>query len=173
MKFLCAIVLACLLVYSAKVRAQSISSQTTDQEIQEGSNVTAFENLIILDDLLDVFDIRSIGLNWNNVYKLLTSNCSRDMKEYLRGLQAGKIWAIKSKWSVHFFLLNNKRCNEKLLLANYLSCVDWITFNDVICAFQFFIHFAKTVLTMGNILNLDYLDFRHKNVISHVFVIAI
>ncbi|XP_053691463.1 O-acyltransferase like protein [Sabethes cyaneus] len=112
MKFLCAVVLVCLLVYSDKIGAQSISSQITDQEIQEGNNVTAFENLIILDDLLDVFDIRSIGLNWNNVYKLLTSNCSRDMKEYLHGLQAGKIWAIKmddssGKYNKGFFWGNN------------------------------------------------------------------
>lgn len=81
------------LIYTDKINAQSESSVTGSTENSEPS----FKNLIILDEILHVFDIRNVGANWSDISKRLTNNCSQEMEDYMRGLQAGKVWAVKSK----------------------------------------------------------------------------
>lgn len=76
-----------------KTNAQSESTNVTSTENSEPS----FKNLIVLDEILHVFDIRNVGANWNDISKRLTNNCSQEMEDYMRGLQVGKVWAVKSK----------------------------------------------------------------------------
>lgn len=92
MKILIANTLLMCLIYVNNVKAQSSVSNSS-----ESSSVASFGNLIILGEILDVFDIRNVGANWSSISKRLTNSCSTEMEYYLRGLQAGKIWAVKSK----------------------------------------------------------------------------
>ncbi|XP_065085856.1 O-acyltransferase like protein [Ochlerotatus camptorhynchus] len=96
------------LIYADKINAQSESSVVKSTENSEPS----FKNLIILDEILHVFDIRNVGDNWSDISKRLTNNCSLEMEDYMRGLQAGKVWAVKmddssGKYNQGFFWGNN------------------------------------------------------------------
>lgn len=97
MKILFRNALLTCLIYVNIVKAQTsvpVTSGSTNK------SVSSFENLVILGEILDVFDIRNVGANWSNISKRLTSSCSLEMEYYLRGLQAGKIWAVKSKCNI-------------------------------------------------------------------------
>uniref|UniRef100_A0A1W7R5K7 Nose resistant-to-fluoxetine protein N-terminal domain-containing protein n=2 Tax=Aedes albopictus TaxID=7160 RepID=A0A1W7R5K7_AEDAL len=109
MKILFRNALLTCLIYVNIVKAQTsvpVTSGSTNK------SVSSFENLVILGEILDVFDIRNVGANWSNISKRLTSSCSLEMEYYLRGLQAGKIWAVKmddssGKYNQGFFWGNN------------------------------------------------------------------
>jgi hypothetical protein len=56
-----------------------------------------YENITRLEDVLDIYNINTIGLNWINVSGHLGKSCAYNMMEYLNGLQERKIWAMKSE----------------------------------------------------------------------------
>lgn len=47
-------------------------------------------------NLLNSFNIEILASQWIIVHKKLGESCGNDMSEYLRGLQDGEIWAMKS-----------------------------------------------------------------------------
>lgn len=61
--------------------------------------VKDFDNLLLINELLDLFNLGSVGRQWSELSQRLTPNCSRDMTDYLYGLESRKLWAIKSKYS--------------------------------------------------------------------------
>lgn len=65
-------------------------SFTTDNNY----NIT---NLIRIGDILNVFRIESIGASWSSFKHRVNQNCSRDLFEYIKGLESGKVWAVKSE----------------------------------------------------------------------------
>lgn len=64
------------------------SSFTTD-------NIT---NLTRIGDILNVFQIENIGAAWGLFRNRVNRNCSNDLFDYIKGLQGGKLWAIKSEY---------------------------------------------------------------------------
>ena len=58
-------------------------------------NVT---NLKRVSEILNVFSVENIGINWNTIESKLNSNCSKDLLEYLDALQKGRIWSLKSEF---------------------------------------------------------------------------
>lgn len=54
-------------------------------------------NLIRIGDILNVFRIESIGASWGSFRSRVNGNCSKDLFDYIKGLEAGKSWAVKSK----------------------------------------------------------------------------
>lgn len=72
------------------------TSSSTAQHLLNNKydNATHF---LRLEDVLDIFNIEELALNWNNVDHQFHGNCSRDMHEYFYGLRTHKIWAIKSE----------------------------------------------------------------------------
>lgn len=64
-------------------------------ETDNNYNIT---NLIRIGDILNVFRIESIGASWSSFKNLVNKNCSKDLFNYIVGLEGGKSWAVKSKW---------------------------------------------------------------------------
>lgn len=60
-------------------------------------------NLIRIGDILNVFRIENIGASWGSFKHRVNENCSRDLFDYIKGLEGGKQWAVKSEFFfVHF-----------------------------------------------------------------------
>lgn len=57
---------------------------------------------------LDFFNVHRLAENWLVINDLLGPNCSRNMMQYLQGLQEHTAWAMKSKFD------NEKRLEKKL-----------------------------------------------------------
>lgn len=57
-----------------------------------------FTDLLRLEDVLMVFNLKRLGGKWRDVQPELKPQCAGQMTEYLRGLKQYKLWAIKSKW---------------------------------------------------------------------------
>lgn len=74
-----------------------VSGQLINTTKEEVNNESEFKNLTNLENVFDVFDIRNVGARWNHINKRLSKICSQDTEQYLKGLQTGKNWAIKSK----------------------------------------------------------------------------
>lgn len=62
---------------------------------------TNFSNLVRIGDTLNVFRIESIGAAWTSFRSRVNRNCSNDLFAYIKGLEDGKPWAVKSE----FFLM--------------------------------------------------------------------
>lgn len=56
-----------------------------------------FTDLLRLEDVLMVFNLKRVANKWRDVQHELKPKCAGQMTEYLRGLQQYKLWAIKSK----------------------------------------------------------------------------
>lgn len=59
--------------------------------------VRNFNDIKLIDDLLDIFNLAQLGSQWSTVREKLSTICARDMTEYFYGLEKGKLWALKSK----------------------------------------------------------------------------
>lgn len=55
-------------------------------------------NLIRIGDILNVFRIESIGESWSSFKSRVNQNCSKDLFDYIKGLEGGKSWAVKSEF---------------------------------------------------------------------------
>ncbi|XP_055644145.1 O-acyltransferase like protein-like [Toxorhynchites rutilus septentrionalis] len=103
----------CLLIsfLLGSYHAQVINPVSIDTQ-NKGNDVVSYDNLVVLDEILDIFNIRNVASNWSNIYKSITANCSNDMAQYFRGLQNSKFWAMKmddssGKYNKGFFWGNN------------------------------------------------------------------
>lgn len=65
-------------------------SFTTDNN----HNVT---NLIRIGDVINVFRMEYIGAAWGSFKNRVNQNCSKDLFDYIKGLEGGKTWAVKSE----------------------------------------------------------------------------
>lgn len=65
--------------------------------------VENFTDLLRLEDVLMVFDLKQLANKWSHVKDALQPGCSTQMTNYFRGLQQRKLWAIKSKFVFHCF----------------------------------------------------------------------
>ncbi|XP_031635860.1 O-acyltransferase like protein [Contarinia nasturtii] len=54
-----------------------------------------FTNLMRLEDVLMVFDLKELAAKWSKIQPEFKSDCAQNMIEYFRGLQQHKLWAIK------------------------------------------------------------------------------
>lgn len=89
-----------LLLTPALISAMDQSSVTPSPSL--AANATAspikdFENLLLISDMLDLFNLASVGRKWFELSQRVTPRCSKDMTDYLYGLETKKLWAIKSK----------------------------------------------------------------------------
>ncbi|KAG4072042.1 hypothetical protein HA402_015541 [Bradysia odoriphaga] len=69
-------------------------------------------NLIRIGDILNVFRIENIGAAWSSFRNRVNQNCSNDLFNYIKGLEGGKMWAVKmddasGRHSTGFFYGNN------------------------------------------------------------------
>lgn len=56
-----------------------------------------FTDLLRLEDVLMVFNLKRLANKWTDVQHELKPKCAGQMTEYFRGLQQHKLWAVKSK----------------------------------------------------------------------------
>ncbi len=74
-----------------------------DHSFATDNNNYNITNLIRIGDILNVFRIENIGASWSSFRKRVNGNCSIDLFEYIRGLEGGKAWAVKSECFLLFF----------------------------------------------------------------------
>lgn len=61
-------------------------------------------NLIRIGDVINVYRIEHIGATWGEYKSRVNQNCSKDLFDYVKGLEDGKQWAVKSElFFIHFF----------------------------------------------------------------------
>jgi hypothetical protein len=77
------------LVISAHAKSENV--RNLKHEVRNYANLTRLE------DILNLFNIDKIGSSWKELNTHVNRECSRDMTEYLNGLEEKKIWALKSK----------------------------------------------------------------------------
>lgn len=80
-------------------------------------------NLVRIGDILNVFRIETIGAAWGSFRNRVNQNCSKDLFDYIKGLEGGKTWAVKSESFFHFWFL-------------ILCCAFWIYFKFWECITQ-------------------------------------
>lgn len=74
-----------------------IANHAQHQLLARDTAAENFTDIVRLEDVLVIFDLKEIATNWSTIRHELRSNCQHDMTEYLRGLQQHKMWAIKSE----------------------------------------------------------------------------
>lgn len=72
--------------------AQSANNTSSSENV-----IKDFDKLILISDILDLFNLGSVGRQWIQLSQKLTPGCQKDMTQYLYGLEKRKLWAIKSK----------------------------------------------------------------------------
>ncbi|XP_054729042.1 O-acyltransferase like protein-like [Anastrepha obliqua] len=70
------------------------------------------QNAVRLKDVLNIFDIAHVADRWSSIQQAIGDNCSQDLDMYIRGLNAGNIWALKmddasGHYTSGFFYGNN------------------------------------------------------------------
>lgn len=80
-----------------------ISTYTHDE-----SHSRNFTRLTRISHMLEIFDLNEIGEGWSYFSGELGKGCAKSMGEYLRGLEAGLTWAIKSKKLFLNFAVNQQ-----------------------------------------------------------------
>lgn len=102
-----------------RLQNQTITETDFNDQIEFDSNLNSnFSNLVRISDLLDVFNIENIGSMWSTFGHKLNKNCSADMVKYLKGLQSGQSWAIKSKFFL-IIIINKKESFFFIYLYEY------------------------------------------------------
>lgn len=79
---------------------QPSKSDRTSLASSQQQNNNKYDNathFLRLEDVLDIFSIEELAINWNSLNHQFHENCSRDMHEYFNGLKMQKIWAVKSE----------------------------------------------------------------------------
>lgn len=84
-------VIAIIFALVISVHAKSENVRNIKHEVRNYANLTRLE------DILNLFNIDKIGSSWKELNAQVGRECSRDMTEYLNGLEEKKIWALKSK----------------------------------------------------------------------------
>lgn len=107
---------------------------------QHGSDSLNLTNVLRLENVLEVFNIRDVAKLWEqHATDQITTGCANDMHAYLHGLQQLHLWATKSKSNSYvslFYITKNSnngglRVHLELVpraLANSDESVPWIEF---------------------------------------------
>lgn len=53
-----------------------------------------------LENVLEVFNIRTVSSKWDHISEQITPKCSNEMALYLNGLKNQRPWAVKSKFEI-------------------------------------------------------------------------
>lgn len=72
---------------------------------KEPANTTEF---MALEHMLRIFDAEILVKQWNDLHSSVSGKCKQDLQDYVDGLLANKLWALKSKC---FVLIYWKYCN--------------------------------------------------------------
>ena len=75
------------------VESKSNEGNITEEEYK----IKNYINITRLKDTFDIFDIKIVGAKWIDIRKTVGDKCSKNMMNYLNGLEENKIWAIKSE----------------------------------------------------------------------------
>lgn len=57
-----------------------------------------FTDFLRIRDVMNVFGVDHIASVWPQLEARLNANCSQDLMDYLQGLEAGKMWAMQSRF---------------------------------------------------------------------------
>lgn len=89
--------------------------------------VDNFTDLLRLEDVLMVFDLKQLANKWPHVKDALQPGCSTQMTNYFRGLQQRNLWAIKSMYTIFVFFcsvfVSFHFCCETLLIYEMMMIV--------------------------------------------------
>lgn len=88
---------ALMLLASLNTAAQE-SGNTLSNNATTTKPTKNFDNIELISDLLDLFNLARLGRQWSAVSVQLTEQCRTDMTDYLHGLNIRKLWALKSKF---------------------------------------------------------------------------
>lgn len=83
------------------------AQESTTSRVASSSSVVAanyttttsrnFNDIQLINEMLDIFNIAHLGAQWSSVQGKLTKKCADDMTKYFYGLEKRKLWALKSK----------------------------------------------------------------------------
>lgn len=99
--------LACLPLSSGQESSTTTTTITTTTDTN--SSATNFDNIELISDLLDLFNLAELGRQWPNINGQLTDECRMDMTQYLNGLIIKKLWALKSEYLTRLFWQPSKK----------------------------------------------------------------
>lgn len=68
------------------------NSLTTDERRDQHN----FTDFVRVRDIMNVFGVDHIASVWPQLERQLSGGCSKDLMEYMQGLEAGKLWAMQS-----------------------------------------------------------------------------
>lgn len=95
-----------ILIFAMQQEAIAAQESTTTRVASSSSVVAAnftttstrnFNDIRLINDMLDLFNIAHLGAQWSSVQGKLTKKCADDMTKYFYGLEKRKLWALKSK----------------------------------------------------------------------------
>lgn len=89
-----------LLATLATAQESTVSTRVASSSSSANFTTTTsknFNDIKLINDMLDVFNIAHLGAQWSNVQGKLSKKCASDMTEYFVGLEKRKLWALKSK----------------------------------------------------------------------------
>lgn len=78
------------------------NDSTTSKDTASLNHRHNFTDFVRARDVLNVFSVDHIASLWPQLESRLNDNCSKDLMEYLQGLEAGAMWAMQSKLDLHF-----------------------------------------------------------------------
>lgn len=79
-----------------KVAYLSLDNKNLDSNLFV-EDIRNFSSIVRINEILNIFSIQEIGYQWSKINGKISDACSRDMMEYLKGLENGDVWAMKSK----------------------------------------------------------------------------
>ena len=85
-----------VIIFSLLLSAYAKSENVKNIKLDE-NRAKNYVNITRLEDILNLFNINKIGASWKELSSRVNHKCSRDMTDYLEGLDKRKIWALKSK----------------------------------------------------------------------------
>lgn len=83
---------------SSAIKSDGLTRSLPAVPLNMTANGDNFTDLLRLEDVLMVFNLKRLANKWANVHHELRPTCAAQMTEYFRGLQQHKLWAIKSKY---------------------------------------------------------------------------
>lgn len=95
-----------ILIFAMQQEAIAAQESTTTRVASSSSVVAAnftttstrnFNDIRLINGMLDLFNIAHLGAQWSSVQGKLTKKCADDMTKYFYGLEKRKLWALKSK----------------------------------------------------------------------------
>lgn len=115
-----------ILLFATLVAAQesTVTTQVTSSVVAANFTTTTsrnFNDIQMINDLLDVFNIAHLGAQWSSVQGTLSKKCADDMTLYFQGLEKRKLWALKSKFKNIFNDANKLNIYDKRNSAGPLN----------------------------------------------------